>query len=907
MKTVSEIEQHSDQKAASDEALAAFARETLTSLERIAGTAEGALKGSNIAMAGVLTHQNSFTNPQSFKSLGDISGKARADCQTLSHEPAIARLVLKDDDGKEQVLFIARASAPGGLLPDIKVASYLSPMGRLAATPIGREDGIPLPGGEKYFEVRERAKLRPIKSDAEWDAKDTILEIENRRPKTIFSLRDAITKPSQKEPDEDILEALFRSDTTKNSVDGVMRSVITNKGLREQPILDEFQDEIFRLPLNTHLAIMGPPGTGKTTTLIKRLAQKINLENLQEGEKAAIGRSQAGLEYHSSSWLAFTPTELLRQYVKEAFAKEQIAASDENIKTWDKERLAIARNTFNILKTATRAGAVLRNDLSNLQRRTIYSQIEWFQHFDDWQRADFQAELQRQSEVLATATDLEISVFAKKVRSIIETSSQANLQTSLTGLDLISEQAGSVVTRLRSSIISTLRAEFSIQLNKDRSLLDGLLAYLGTLTEEHQEADESETDLEDDESVQPRAHTREDAFEAYIRSMRALASAKISKRTLDVRSKNGRIAQWLEDRIPSEDKLLKLGELQRQVLALRRYSNPVKAYSDGFTSRYRRYRRVQLAAGRWYQKSPIASNELCSLEVDLLLYATMAFGRSLLRDKALLARLESRSFALLDNVKSLLKNQILIDEVTDFAPLQIACMAQLCDPEINSFLACGDFNQRVTSWGCRTDEELKWVYPDLNIQKVNITYRHSRQLREFTQKLLTTTGVSQVQVQLPDVVDNEGVGPALKLSATGIVLVDWLAKRIKEIEVMIGSLPSIAILVNSEDDVQPMAKSLGEALAPENIECTACPGGQVVGQDSDVRVFDIQHIKGLEFEAVFFIDVDELAKQAEDLFDKYLYVGTTRAAVYLGLTCSGPSLPPRIAALQDQFVETWPS
>jgi len=32
-----------------------------------------------------------------------------------------------------------------------------------------------------------------------------------------------------------------------------------------------------------------------------------------------------------------------------------------------------------------------------------------------------------------------------------------------------------------------------------------------------------------------------------------------------------------------------------------------------------------------------------------------------------------------------------------------------------------------------------------------------------------------------------------------------------------------------------------------------------MGNENDVRVFDIQHIKGLEFEAVFFVGVDRLA------------------------------------------------
>jgi DNA helicase IV len=72
-----------------------------------------------------------------------------------------------------------------------------------------------------------------------------------------------------------------------------------------------------------------------------------------------------------------------------------------------------------------------------------------------------------------------------------------------------------------------------------------------------------------------------------------------------------------------------------------------------------------------------------------------------------------------------------------------------------------------------------------------------------------------------------------------------------------------------------------------------------------VRVFDVQHIKGLEFEAVFFVDVDKLALERPDLFDKYLYVGATRAATYLGLTVSGPMLPDKLAPLADAFTSDW--
>ena len=104
--------------------------------------------------------------------------------------------------------------------------------------------------------------------------------------------------------------------------------------------------------------------------------------------------------------------------------------------------------------------------------------------------------------------------------------------------------------------------------------------------------------------------------------------------------------------------------------------------------------------------------------------------------------------------------------------------------------------------------------------------------------------------------------------------------------------------------MQYVADALDSLLSNVSLRAVACPNGQVMGQDNDVRVFDIQHIKGLEFEAVFFVGIDRLAAMHPGLFDKYLYVGTTRAATYLGMTCDG-ELPPLIVGLRPMFVESW--
>jgi DNA helicase IV len=70
-------------------------------------------------------------------------------------------------------------------------------------------------------------------------------------------------------------------------------------------------------------------------------------------------------------------------------------------------------------------------------------------------------------------------------------------------------------------------------------------------------------------------------------------------------------------------------------------------------------------------------------------------------------------------------------------------------------------------------------------------------------------------------------------------------------------------------------------------------------------VFDVRHIKGLEFEAVFLVAIDCLALQMPDLFERFVYVGTTRAATYLAITCEG-MLPPYFEPARNCFrIDGW--
>lgn len=76
----------------------------------------------------------------------------------------------------------------------------------------------------------------------------------------------------------------------------------------------------------------------------------------------------------------------------------------------------------------------------------------------------------------------------------------------------------------------------------------------------------------------------------------------------------------------------------------------------------------------------------------------------------------------------------------------------------------------------------------------------------------------------------------------------------------------------------------------------------MLGVGDRVRVFAVEHIKGLEFHAVFLMDFERLNRRDGDLAMRYLYLGLTRAVMFLGVTTAG-KFPQRLAPLAEVMVE----
>ena len=894
MELTTESKQHIEQVAG----------EALTQLENIATAARSKLHDGRTLGSDALASINTMTSSSAIQKLDQISQANRDSYQVLAAEPAIARVVVVDEEGEERTYYICRTSPVSGF-PNL--ASYRAPVGRLASLAIGAE--FTLPNGT-VVEVLERAQLRPTALADGWDSRDTVVEAEHFGPLTIESLRALLTEIAGEEVTEDLLGQLLAEETVKaNIIDGVRRSVITKMGLRDQPVLDQYQDEIFRLPLDKRLLILGPPGTGKTTTLIRRLGQKLDTAFLEESEQRLVEMVSAAQGVaHANSWLMFTPTELLKQYLKEAFAREGVPASDLRIRTWQDYRRELARNAFGVLRTASGGGTfVLKDGLPSLSAEALDHPIQWFDDFDTWQRTTYVQELHEAAALLREAKAPEVQRQGERLKDILARAGDGALASTFGSLAAELPKVQALVTSLKEASDGKIKAALNLQLNRNRTFLDELARFIDGLQQaqitDTDEQDELDADEEDDATA-PRTG-RAAALNAYMQAVRAQARAAASKRTLSKTSRNGKIIEWLGDRALTEAERAEVGASLLVQTSARRFVNPVKRYLDGSPKRYRAFRRERQQTGSWYRNEGFEPRDIHPLELDIVLLAILRAAGDLISKPNIQRDIDSSAWSSLQPILGYYRNQILVDEATDFSPIQLACMAALAHPRLRSFFACGDFNQRLTTWGARSADDLKWVFADFEIKEITVSYRQSKQLNDLARAMIRAVGGTEQNVSLPAHVDSAGVAPALLEHAADLpVVVNWLADRIREIERFVGQLPSTAIFVNTENEVAPVAEALNSALAEHNIQVIACREGQAVGQESNVRVFDIQHIKGLEFEAVFFIGIDQLAALHPALFDKYLYVGTTRAATYLGVTCEG-ALPPAIEGLRSLFGRHW--
>lgn len=883
-----------------DEKIKLLAQECLGTFSVIARRARELLTRAPSKREATQIANNTFTNGNADQNIQRGRAEIETGYRGIATEPALARVVVEREDGTRKTYYFCRNSSLDGLPPYLSLASLKASLGRMASIPVGSD--YDLPNGQSVT-VLENARFSPKIENREWDTHRAEIRGEGYA-KTIESLRTLLRQIAGDEgiADENLLQTLLQEENaSENITSGIRRVVIERMDLRDQPILDQYQDKIFRLPLDSQLLILGAPGTGKTTTLIRRLGQKTESNFLDEDEKRLLSLTNAEAD-HARNWIMFTPTELLKLYVKEAFSREGIPASDERISTWADFRENLARNEFPVLKSATNKGRLVMKDAAaTLTPVAEADLIGLFGDFDQWQKMEYWKELQADAERLLENPASEVAEIGRKILSVIKDVDDKAVPSTFSSLAALTSKIKEAADIRKKETDKKFQEALNLQVNRNRNFLDELAIFMDSLSETDDDTDEEDADTE--EEIETPRTKRHAAMARYIAVARSHARTRAQSKQVSKASSTGRIIEWLGDRIIGDEVAKDVGKSLIVQSALRRFVNPVRGYIDKIPTRYRRYRRAKQEEGSLYRGEGFASTDIHPLEVDIILLAMLRNTDNLIVG---IRTPDDEARKTLDRLQNLYYTQVLVDEATDFSPIQLACMAAMSRPRIRSFFACGDFNQRFTKFGVRSIDQVKWAIPNIAEEHISIAYRQSNQLHRLAQSIIGLSGDHATDVDLSEeYADNEGFAPVLALNLDkGDALAAWLADRIKEIEKSVHKLPSIAVLVNDEEAVRSVAEALKRALEDQNIQVIPCADGQVRGRDSAVRVFNVQHIKGLEFEAVFFVGLDKLVESQPDLFEKYLYVGATRAATYFGVTCEN-HFPQQLSSIESLFIKAW--
>lgn len=882
---------------------APFAEDTLSTFTEIADNASKKLNSDSAKNIDSFASSNTFTGNQAFQNLHNIQQAHGEQLVKLCQEPAIARLIVEDDNEQQRVIYIARNS--NIFLPSGKeFASYYSPIGRLAEVPVGEEVEIIRDGKSYIYYVIEKSSFMPSIDSEGWDSSRTEYRNVNNGPRTIESLR-ALLQESNIDSSDEFDRYIGQYEIQSGITEGISHQVRSAMGLRGQPILDDFQGKIFRLPLDNQLIILGPPGTGKTTTLIKRLGQKLDVENLELEEKRLV-ETFNNQQPHQSSWLMFSPSELLKHYLKEAFSKEQVPASDTHIRTWTSYRSDIARNTLGILRTANGGKFTLKSGLTNLLDEVVEDARHWYESFEKGHSERLKKQLKDGVAIVLAAAPSNAEDISKRLEHLGNNIDSRNLIDVYRDLGTNENSFKLALAESKELADGLLKKERNRLFNKDKDIFQKLAKHLETLQQES-EVDDEELfdDDEPDDITAPNNNAMQNAVKVYLASIRALARTKYLKRSMAKNSRSASVIKFLNEALPTNEVLFDVGNHISFQNGLRRFVNSHKRYVRDVSTSYQHFRKDKTTHAGFYEGEVISTTQLSGIELDAIVLLMLKNSRQLLNQSFVTRALDESRFNYLVIIADLFKNQVIVDEATDFSMLQLACMKSLTSIKTKSFFACGDFNQRITVTGIRSKQQLAWISPQITVKTIQLVYRQSRKLNEFAGELLRLQGGDLTALgKVPEDSNHIGVNPILCEHMGDEDSVEWVAKRIVEIERAVKQLPTIAVLVNSEDEVKPMAKKLANYLVDVNLNVVACEEGKALGEGTDIRVFDIKHIKGLEFEAVFFAGIDKLAQENPDLFDRYLYVGITRAATYLGLVCHD-SLPVALEPLRQHFDVSW--
>lgn len=677
----------------------------------------------------------------------------------------------------------------------------------------------------------------------------------------------------------------------------ITRYIRDNNVLRQQPILDPIQEDIKRSRIYSGLLVIdGGPGTGKTTTLIQRIKFLIDSTIAEYWDKAESVLPE--LQGHKG-WIFFSPSTLLLGFLQNAMAEEGLKASSNRTKVWSNYLntellfnygLVGPDKPFQLYRHSL--DGLLNNDPSILSK--LMNDLEKFALKQLKQRIEKSRSFKIQDEELKKIC----LPLVANAGSLIDADTISRF---IIIADDLSENFGEAIKSRIKQINDQLQTNADIvqlRLTRDTENYPKVIAFLKEQFEKRVAIEEEEDDvLETEEASIIPAPTFNEPVELRKNIKRWLRKYLLNKVNAEEKISEKQ-KKWIEivsqhcDDLPTEE-LANRVLFAKNIIPLVAGSGPL--FFRKLPAVYKAFRRT---LPEWFESNglldsasrakKILEEKETRLHYDerciLILYINTII-RQLQRQNAIVFRNDGDLF--IQAFKDQQRFVIGIDEASDFSLIELACMHSFSHPLYNCTTLSGDLMQRMTREGLSDWEAFIKYVGDGEIRSLQTSYRQSPTLlalaRLFYEKVTGRKALYNSYTSPSPYEPKPEIKQINKIENK----ITWIAQKIQTIYRTYGNkIPSIAIFVPTNELVLSFAKDLKncDMLADFGIDVQGITEEGGFMQKGKVGIFNIQNIKGLEFEAVFFIDIDRIEDSNPELLQKYVYVGLSRAAYYLFIT-----------------------
>lgn len=777
---------------------------------------------------------------------------------------------------------------------------------------------VKTPMGIIEIQIFNRASYNPSIYDGEY-ATDILIKLSGdgrshsfQNISKILSLQFEIEKEKEKlehatdqEAQQLIQRISAKEAEMKTYLDKAQGFIRKYAELRYQPILDPIQESIKRSKIfEGSLIINGGPGTGKTTSLIQRIKFLIS-PSIEE--YINLNQSQRDILFNQkTSWIFYSPNELLALFLRNSMTIEELTADTERVKVWSSHKNELVKG-YRLVDTSTKRPFLIYNKSQGKvlflnQPKNIQNVVADLNKFF----LDFQ------TDKLNKVVDIDVSQFKWK-NTGLSIQKYLNDKRNIKNIDEIIrlflnlnetyKAESDKIAEEYSSLIKQVTGKIQVMITKESERVLALSDILdqwkrsGEETEED-EADDEDTEIELEDFEEKDEQATLDFERELFTKLKSLCRKQALKK-FDKNTKFNKRDRKLLELIPEveqQDEYEQIGQTAFFKKTFERITKGVVAnVLREIPMIYKKHRREQLSTknNNWDLQllddlvKKDKNSRIHPDEQALLLYFINGICLSI--SKGFQVQFNSQNHPYIAAFKNNCKPVIGIDEATDFSIIDLVAINSFRHPELSSITLAGDIMQRMTSEGLNSWEDFSSVVSGTERMDLEVSYRQSPTLLSLAQTIYEKSTTSKANYKSFIEKDESEPKPLILVSDDEDEKLSWIAERIIEIYKAYGdSIPSVAIFLPSESQLEGFAGKLGnlETLSDVGILVKACRNGEVLGDKNTVRIFSIDKIKGLEFEAVFFHNLDELQNQnlSSDLLLKYLYVGLSRATFYLGLT-----------------------